>query len=177
MGGREGGREGGKEGRENIGDETHRLGAELRRLGVGRVSAGPRVQTGRGRERGEQINSVRTGFTPPGPQKWAGPGAGWEEQRCYLYNSLLDRTATHKEKYTRTPRTDTPDICARPSTAYAYFCTHKSVKGVAASRRTRARGEHPFVIAGERERESEREREVTVPCPQHRGKISNSKVN
>lgn len=45
-----------------------------------------------------EINSVRTGFIPPGPQNWAGPGreseeeerGGGGEQRCYLYHFILD---------------------------------------------------------------------------------------
>lgn len=28
-----------------------------------------------------EINSVRTGFIPPGPQNWAGPGRESEEER------------------------------------------------------------------------------------------------
>lgn len=48
-----------------------------------------------GRREGDEeteINSVRTGFIPPGPQNWAGPGRKSEEERverrkqqCYLY--------------------------------------------------------------------------------------------
>lgn len=29
-----------------------------------------------------EINSVRTGFIPPGPQNWAGPGRKSEEERA-----------------------------------------------------------------------------------------------
>lgn len=56
----------------------------LRRQGVELVSAGPGVQTDRGGGGDEEteINSVRTGFIPPGPQNWAGPGRKSEEERA-----------------------------------------------------------------------------------------------
>lgn len=87
--------EGGGHGRqENRGQEDKR-GREicrpaagwLRRLGVGLVSLCPRGQAGEGRGYEEaEISSVRTGFIPPGPQNWAGPGRERRDERyCYFY--------------------------------------------------------------------------------------------
>lgn len=52
-----------------------------------------------------EINSVRTGFIPPGPQNWAGPGRKSEEERvegkeqqCYLYHFIVGLNVTQKGK-------------------------------------------------------------------------------
>ena len=69
---------------------------------------GPKGADGQREGEGEiEINSVRTGFIPPGPGNWAGPGReseegrvgwGWGEQWCYLYHFILDLNVTQKRE-------------------------------------------------------------------------------
>lgn len=51
------------------------------RASLGRPRGADGQREGAGDEETE-INSVRTGFIPPGPQNWAGPGRKSEEERA-----------------------------------------------------------------------------------------------
>lgn len=194
--------EGGKKRGNNVGEDREEGGRQdiLARCWAGcggRVSSQSRQAQGcRRTEEGggdeeTEINSVRTGFIPPGPQNWAGPGRKSEEERAGGGAAVLFLSFQSELKCFREEKRDTvceqktfvhtvEHLCMRKFRVCIFALSDQSIKGLLPLGRRTPRAKHLFVIAKEshtserateaRRRQRQRKSEVTLRCPQHRGK-------